>query len=648
MEVSKKLLYGADSVEPNSVYFSINKPYNIVALNLDNCTAVRFEQAITELAPIPTSTECLCVYNISKPDILGFVPLKCESCNEEDGYVQITADNPSIILELPQNTPLRAYFVNRYTGERLDKPEDLVLLKTQKVSIIATLNVSTEPRTPSAIGCAPFCPPAADWNIDCETKGWTEIPNCYPADWFEEIKSCDGVSSITAKCDGTFETTTTPSEHLGYLLKEPKWWACNAVYSCDGALIGYGMSNQCNDCPPCNPDKVESIIEDCVDPTPPTPRTLYINAKNDPYPCATGNYLCDTVDAFTGTPEIVTIKNIGDLGQGFETIEKSVLAKCGLASIESDDILIAVDDGNTKQFAFYLECENNTLPAGMLDNITRIVYVSCDAKPLIQTCDYEGEVWNNDKLGDNTIFLYYPPVENENYTSPEGFKTWSQLQLTSVDDLTELLSIAQGHIYEILLDLKNNPDAPVYEFATAEELKTYYATQIADYTAEVEAWCDEHNIRGDIDTVNESGDTIYLQRWNHWSAFEYALQDFVDKSLNFIFESRVKSLIKLVPDGVIPKVEITKVNSNTQVSATVTSNTEVLHGENNFSDMIGWKNLLYEPLGLTVIRGYNYNSLKFVELNTTELNIPLRFGVYVDVYDLTHEVCVIRFVVGED
>ena len=251
MEVSKKLLYGADSVEPNSVYFSINKPYNIVALNLDNCTAVRFEQAITELAPMPTSTECLCVYNISKPDILGFVPLKCESCNEEDGYVQITADNPSIILEFPQNTPLRAYFVNRYTGERLDKPEDLVLLKTQKVSIMATLNVSAEPRTPSAIGCAPFCPPKADWAVDCNTMGWTEIPDCYPEEMFEKIEDCGTVTAINVDAEGNVTSDKEDPKFVGYLLKEPKWWANMPVRDCCGELIGYGMVNEAQDCPPC-------------------------------------------------------------------------------------------------------------------------------------------------------------------------------------------------------------------------------------------------------------------------------------------------------------------------------------------------------------------------------------------------------------
>lgn len=260
MEVSKKLLYGADSVEPNSVYFSINKPYNIVALNLDNCTAVRFEQAITELAPMPTSTECLCVYNISKPDILGFVPVKCESCNEEDGYVQITADNPSIILEFPQNTPLRAYFVNRYTGERLDKPEDLVLLKTQKVSVMATLNVSAEPRTPSAIGCAPFCPPKADWAVDCNTMGWTEIPDCYPEEMFEKIEDCGTVTAINVDAEGNVTSDKEDPKFVGYLLKEPKWWANMPVRDCCGELIGYGMVNGAQDCPPCCTTPVQITI----------------------------------------------------------------------------------------------------------------------------------------------------------------------------------------------------------------------------------------------------------------------------------------------------------------------------------------------------------------------------------------------------
>lgn len=522
MEVSKKLLYGADSVEPNSVYFSINKPYNIVALNLDNCTAVRFEQAITELAPMPTSTECLCVYNISKPDILGFIPLKCESCNEEDGYVQITADNPSIILEFPQNTPLRAYFVNRYTGERLDKPEDLVLLKTQKVSIMATLNVSAEPRTPSAIGCAPFCPPTADWVIDCETLGWREIPNCYPADWFEEIKSCEGVSSITAKCDGTFETTTTPSEHLGYLLKESKWWACNAVYDCYGDLIGYGMANQCNDCPPCSPDKVESIIEECEDSTP-------------------------------------------------------------------------------------------------------------------NTCDYEGEVWNNDKLGDNMVFQIYSP---EGDTNP----IYSPLKVSTADEMIEVLNITQKYMYFFMDKLQNDPNAPDYQFAKYKEIQTYMDSLGNPYYLELKEWCEAHNIRS---------------KFNTDEAYEKAITDFIADTRGILLRPKYRSLVKLTQDEVIPKVEVVKVSPDQEVTATFNY---YLNGE-----------LRESPITLTQAIGsfippqvdssdsrFKFGALSYYEYssdsgtpNPPDLTFNIvnnvEYGSYGEIYyyEYTEGICVLRFVVME-
>lgn len=614
--LNRALLIGGDKVAAYSQFFVLpNKTAAVSAFNLPDCYEVRFQIGFFDDKITEQYCKCFLPPEVAGKYV-GSVYLKCPSCNEEDAYVRVTNTNPFIVLDTPQalGNTIRAVLVHSVTGEVFDVSDPVAQEELAKARAYIHFDVDYEAKTEAERGCTEFCPPLGDWNIDCETKGWTEIPNCYPADWFEEIEDCGKVSSIDIASDGVITLDKADKVHLGYLLREPKWWACNAVYDCYGTLLGYGMQNQCNDCPPCVPDKVKATIDYPTPPTPPTPRTLYINAKNEAYNCTSGNKLCDTVASFIGTPENVTIENVGDLGQGLAPIEDAVLAKCGLSnSTGVDDIHIAVD-GDTKEFATYDECANNTLPVGMLDNVTRIVYVGCNAQPQIRTCDYTGDVWNNDKLGDDTVFQIYVPEGDAN-------PTYSPLKVSTADEMVEVLNITQKYMYFFMDKLQNDPNAPVYEFATNNEIRDYLNSFGNPYYVELKEWCDTHSIRSKFSTDE---------------AYERAILDFIADTRGILLRPKWKLLVKLRQGEVLPKIEVVKTSRNQVVTATVSGLTATSTIGGMMSSTMNYK----DKFCVIGAAGVNHDSIMFGDLNANIGGIPY-------FVDTTDSVCVFRFVVLE-
>jgi len=254
--MNKFIIFNGKSIGDASPYFIFDESVTITAYNLPPDIAVRFEKAVVALiSESDAPPKCDCILSYDLPDVIGHVPLRCESCHEEDGYVQLTSDNPTIILDFPRKEYIRAFFVNRYTSERIQDAATLISLYST-VNVYATTAPTPQPRTPSNIGCAPFCPPTPDWAIDCETMGWTQPPENYPEEWFTAVSDCGKVTAIDATTDPP-TATTEPSQVIGYLLEEPKWWANKAVRDCCGELLGYGMPNEGNDCPSCCTDPIQ-------------------------------------------------------------------------------------------------------------------------------------------------------------------------------------------------------------------------------------------------------------------------------------------------------------------------------------------------------------------------------------------------------
>lgn len=504
--LNRALLIGGDKVAAYSQFFVLpNKTAAVSAFNLPDCYEVRFQIGFFDDKITEKYCKCFLPPEVAGKYV-GSVYLKCPSCNEEDAYVRVTNTNPFIVLDTPQalGNTIRAVLVHSVTGEVFDVSDPVAQEELAKARVFIHFDVDYEAKTEAERGCVEFCPPLGDWNIDCETLGWTEIPNCYPADWFEEIKDCGKVSSIDIAANGVITLDKADKVRLGYLLKEPKWWACNAVYDCYGNLIGYGMQNQCNDCPPCVPDKVAASIEQ--PPTPPTP------------------------------PE-----------------------------------------------------------------------------PQHNTCDYKGELWNNDKLGDDAVFQIYAPEGDTNLT-------YSPLKVSSADEMIEVLNITQKYMYFFMDKLQNDQNAPVYEFATYKEIQEYMDSLGNPYYIELKDWCDAHNIRDNFSTDEE---------------YEKAILDFIADTRGILLRPKWRDLVKLRQGEVLPKVEVVKASPNQEVTATVNNKLCT----NTIEQML----YLYP----------NYVKLKFCAIGAQseyddflifcDVNGHHESGYYF--HDRTDSICVLRFVV---
>lgn len=239
-----KLLFDPSNSSLTSRTFRIDegKQVTIVAIGMQPGDYITFE-AIHLIASAPPIA-CGCyITEAEMPYIAGVQELKCPACLSETlRPVRLTDRNPSVVLDSPQDTLLRAV----YHGTGVDAHTVTVWYD----------ETNTPDLTDTMRGCPPVC---------CEDEPQTWMPNgiyrCVGGNVeLQEISNCGNLRWVICgtivwtptgneRCDDTqhYFEEVNQCGHKRWTVLEPINWLQTGVQRCTDTVVQHQEVNQCGD-----------------------------------------------------------------------------------------------------------------------------------------------------------------------------------------------------------------------------------------------------------------------------------------------------------------------------------------------------------------------------------------------------------------
>lgn len=214
-------IYDEKSISEHSKIFSIPKGANqitLTAFGLTEGDCIHINMVALDGGS--RSYECNCIIvPASGGNVIGEEPLRCNECDGWKYIVKLTPDNPVVVLNAPQQTPLRGEYHNTLG---LDHIGEFIVFA--RAGTNTTLDILA-----GQSGCVPGCE---------EYVPTFGLPDC-------------GVGfSTTDKRDpqATTEIVDCNGDVVAYIYPNQSIKASVPVYDCSGSTIGYALPGTSPDC----------------------------------------------------------------------------------------------------------------------------------------------------------------------------------------------------------------------------------------------------------------------------------------------------------------------------------------------------------------------------------------------------------------